>query len=130
MKTRTLLSGLLFPIGLSLVASCSSTDKSPATDATPYTREKLLNPETCKECHQDHYREWSGSMHAYSSTDPVFRAMNERGQKETKGELGKFCVNCHAPLAVSEGKTEDGTNLDTVAPEFQGITCYFFWYFY
>jgi hypothetical protein len=36
-------------------------------------------------------------MHAYASEDPVFVAMNARGQRETGGQLGSFCVNCHAP---------------------------------
>src|SRR5438270_6561801 len=63
-------------------------------DAPPMlTRARLLDPEACKECHADHYREWSGSMHAYATDDPVFRAMNARGQRETNGALGTFCVN-------------------------------------
>ena len=32
--------------------------------------------------------QWSGSMHAYAADDPVFVAMNKRGQRETNGELG------------------------------------------
>jgi hypothetical protein len=64
-------------------------------------------------------------MHAYASTDPVFLAMNQRGQEETDGALGSFCVNCHAPLAVREGATDDGLNLDEVDPALQGVTCYF-----
>ena len=89
------------------------------------SREALLDPETCNSCHPQHYQEWSGSMHAYASFDPVFRAMNARGQQETDGELGQLCVNCHAPMAVREGVTEDGLDLDTVPQHLQGITCYF-----
>ena len=33
--------------------------------------------------------------------DPVFIAMNKKGQRETNGALGTFCVNCHAPMAAS-----------------------------
>src|SRR5262245_36528104 len=71
------------------------------------TREELVDSRTCMECHEDHYREWSGSMHAYASDDPVFLAMNARGQRETDGELGDFCVQCHAPMALREGATTD-----------------------
>ena len=81
------------------IAACSAKDDGPKT----YTREELLKPETCKECHKEHYTEWSGSMHAYASKDPVFLAMNKRGQRETHNDLGKFCVNCHAPMAVQAG---------------------------
>ena len=84
-----------------------------------------MDPQTCAGCHPAHYTEWSGSMHAYASEDPLFRAMNARGQRETDGELGDFCVSCHAPLAVREGETVDGLNLDEVSEELQGVTCFF-----
>ena len=86
---------------------------------------ELLKPETCKECHPTHYREWSGSMHAYAAKDPIFIAMNQRGQEETQGKLGSFCVGCHAPLAVRDGLTNDGLNLHELPEHYQGITCAF-----
>ncbi|HCP45465.1 MAG TPA: hypothetical protein DIU15_05455 [Deltaproteobacteria bacterium] len=92
---------------------------------TLLTAEQLLNPDACQSCHPDHYQEWSGSMHAYASEDPVFRAMNARGQEETDGELGDFCVQCHAPMAVAQGVTEDGLNLDELDAPMQGVTCAF-----
>jgi len=104
---------LLFAVG------CGSSSKP------SLTREELLVPETCMDCHPDHYQEWSGSMHAYAADDPVFLAMNERGQRETGGELGDFCVNCHAPMAVREGATTDGLDLDAVPQELKGVTCFF-----
>lgn len=64
-------------------------------------------------------------MHAYASVDPVFLAMNRRGQEETEGKLGDFCVNCHAPVAVREGLTDDGLNLEELPQSVQGVTCYF-----
>jgi hypothetical protein len=88
-------------------------------------REALLDPEACKSCHPAAYQEWSGSMHAYAAEDPVFRAMNQRGQRETGGALGDFCVRCHAPMAVAEGLTTDGMNLDDLPQKMKGVTCYF-----
>ncbi|MDD9936701.1 MAG: multiheme c-type cytochrome [Myxococcales bacterium] len=110
--------------------ACDSTD-DPANggDADVFmpelTREELKDPETCKDCHPRHYREWRSSMHAYAAQDPVFLAMNRRGQEETGGELGDFCIGCHAPMAVLEGSTTDGLNLDEVPDHEKGITCYF-----
>jgi len=89
------------------------------------TRAQLLDPQSCAGCHAEQFNDWAGSMHAYSSQDPVMRAMNARGQRETNGQLGKFCVNCHAPVAVREGATTDGLNLDQLPPHLKGITCYF-----
>ena len=85
----------------------------------------LLDPATCEECHPRHYRDWLGSMHAYAADDPVFIAMNARGQRETNGALGDFCIKCHAPMAVELGLTTDGLNVDQIEQKFKGVTCYF-----
>jgi hypothetical protein len=89
-----------------------------------YPIAQLEDPNTCKTCHPKHFDQWSGSMHAYASEDPVFVAMNARGQREA--QLGTFCVQCHAPMAVKLGLT-DGTNYDpsTLPAIAKGITCYF-----
>jgi hypothetical protein len=64
-------------------------------------------------------------VHAHSSDDPIFIAMNKRGQRETDGGLGDFCVKCHAPMAVHDGKTTDGLNLADVEQKYKGVTCFF-----
>ena len=89
------------------------------------SREELLDPVACGKCHQDHFREWSGSMHAYAAEDPVFVALNKRMQRETNGQLGDFCVKCHAPMAVRDNKTKDGLNLAELPAKYRGVTCYF-----
>lgn len=93
--------------------------------ASLLTREQLMDPQQCRSCHPQHYREWASSMHAYAAQDPVFLAMNRRGQRETGGQLGSFCVQCHAPMALLEAATSDGLNLDQVPPHLQGVSCYF-----
>jgi hypothetical protein len=108
-------------VGLLWVAACGHNGGQPAP--TYMSKEELLDPETCKKCHMKHYEEWSGSMHAYASDDPLFVAMNKRGQREA--QIGKFCVNCHAPMAVKTGATEDGLNLATLPQKLKGVTCYF-----
>jgi hypothetical protein len=95
------------------------------TKPTKFDREALMDPESCRTCHPSQYDEWSGSMHAYAADDPVFVAMNARGQRETGGALGSFCVSCHAPVALREGLTQDGTNLAQVPRAKKGVTCYF-----
>jgi hypothetical protein len=91
-----------------------------------FTVEKLQDPETCKECHPKHFEQWSGSMHAYAADDPVFIAMNKRGQRETNGQLGDFCLRCHAPMAIQLG-IADAANFDPAAlpNAARGVTCYF-----
>jgi hypothetical protein len=72
-----------------------------------------------------HYREWSASMHAYATLDPVFVAMNARGQRETQGKLGDFCFKCHAPMAVRDGLVQKGQDPRQLPESDRGITCYF-----
>lgn len=108
-----------------LVLLCLAACQTQSDDRPPLTREELLNPESCKDCHPKHYREWSGSMHAYAAKDPVFIAMNKRAQQETQGALREFCVNCHAPMAVRENAVTDFSDLSNVPEHLQGVTCYF-----
>ena len=93
--------------------------------SAPLTPDQLRDPVVCQSCHPDHVAEWSGSMHAYASDDPVFLAMNKRAQRETNGALGDFCVKCHAPVAVRDGLTTDGLNLADLPARVKGVTCFF-----
>ena len=102
---------------------CSSSSGAPAP--TYLDRATMLDPSTCQSCHVSHYAQWAVSMHAYASDDPIFQAMNARGQRETKGQLGSFCVKCHAPMALAEGATTDGLNLAAVPRSLHGVTCFF-----
>ncbi|MDP9002166.1 MAG: hypothetical protein M3O46_18900 [Myxococcota bacterium] len=104
---------------LVLALACGT---SPQT-TVHYTKEQLMDPQTCKPCHPTHYADWSASMHAYASDDPLFIAMNARGQDQA--QIGKFCVNCHAPMAVQTGRTVDGRNLATLPQAVKGVTCYY-----
>ena len=106
-----------------LPLGCSSSSGAPAPSYLD--RSTMLDPQTCQSCHANHYDQWAASMHATASDDPIFRAMNARGQRETKGQLGSFCVKCHAPIALSEGATTNGLNLDSVPRPLRGVTCFF-----
>jgi len=108
-----------------LAASCSSSETTPDVPGTKLTAEQLMDPQSCVSCHPNHVREWSGSMHAYASDDPVFLAMNRRMQRETKGANAGLCVQCHAPVALRTGATTDGLNLDTLPRKLKGVTCIF-----
>lgn len=106
-------------VSLLVFAACGGDDT-----AKPVA--ELMDPTTCMECHPQHVQQWSGSMHAYASDDPVFVAMNKRGQKDTGGKLGDFCLRCHAPMALALG-TATGATFDpaTLDPTTRGVTCFF-----
>jgi hypothetical protein len=98
---------------------------SGATAQQYLPRSAMLDPSTCQACHAGHFADWSLSMHAAAASDPVFLAMNARGQRETHGALGSFCVQCHAPMAVRDGLTTDGLNVASLPSQYQGVTCFF-----
>src|SRR6476659_6218543 len=88
-------------LSFAAVGTACREEPDPPAPAHSLTRSELMDPQNCAGCHRDHHEQWAASMHAYASKDPVFLAMNRRGQQETGGALGTFCVNCHAPMAVA-----------------------------
>ncbi len=95
-----------------------------ATSCAPgLDEEALLDPESCAGCHPVHYDQWRGSMHAYTGVDPIFDAMNKVFQEDDGGENPEYCVSCHSPMALKEGATTDGTDLDELPDHLKGITC-------
>lgn len=111
-------------LAVAAVLGACTGDDEPAQVVTLQGKD-LLDPAACKGCHEDAFREWSGSMHAYAAEDPVFLAMNRRMQRETAGAAGDFCVKCHAPMAVRLGLTKDGLNLAELPANVRGVTCFF-----
>ena len=89
--------------------------------------------ETCKQCHPNHYNEWSGSMHAYALKDPVWFALHSKEQthfQENENlDLGQFCIMCHSPIAFLTNAIPDPASLtfessNELALQIrEGITC-------
>lgn len=86
-----------------------------------------VNPEQCKQCHEEIYQQWHGSIHAQSSAlkDPIHGAFYRMtvGDPTKEGvELnGKppVCLKCHAPIAALD-KT---TKLDGAEAYGNGVGC-------
>ncbi|NIO16932.1 MAG: hypothetical protein GTN70_08025 [Deltaproteobacteria bacterium] len=87
---------------------------------TPSTRAHMfLSAGACRGCHEEIYDQWSGSMHASSSTDPLFREVFQDLNSKQPSQ-GKLCLNCHTPAAaLLAGSIERGTI------ESEGVTCGF-----
>lgn len=81
----------------------------------------------CKTCHEDIYLQWKSSMHSKSTalTDPIHSAFYKAviGNPEQEGvkKNGKYpvCLQCHAPAAAIDGKT----NLAAMQVYNEGINC-------
>jgi Cytochrome c554 and c-prime len=133
-STRRACAALALPVGgarrllatlIVLASCCWQAACGGGGGAKTLSQDELRDPTTCLSCHPAQFAQWSRSMHAYASDDPVFIAMNQRGQRETAGALGDFCVKCHAPLALRDGLTTDGQNLATLPAASRGVTCFF-----
>ena len=87
-----------------------------------------VEAKACKQCHEEIYAQWEGSMHANSSAlkDPIHGAFyknvigdpTQEGVKTKKGTY-PVCLKCHAPVAAMEKKTK----LDAKKAYADGISC-------
>ena len=71
--------------------------------STEFSIDDFDSAQECKDCHVEHYDEWSQSMHAYAMRDPVFFSgwNDEQHKRPDTGE--RFCIQCHSPVAFTTG---------------------------
>ena len=77
----------------------------------------------CRNCHPDHYQEWSVSAHAYAQLSPVFNAMSSKLIKKNNGTLGDFCIRCHTPVGMALNEPIVMANADRHPTSREGVTC-------
>lgn len=97
--------------------------KTAADHAALFAEDRFPSATTCAPCHEDIYREWSVSSHAYAQMSPVFNAMHAKILKETNGTNGDFCIRCHTPVGMNLEEPEFMSNLDRHPTSREGITC-------
>lgn len=95
---------LLGPSALLLAPLARAEDAAKAGGAPRLHSGDFRGPESCAACHPRHYLEWRGSAHAYATVDPIFLACNRLAHEETRGEIGGFCIACHATLIARTGE--------------------------
>lgn len=102
-----------------------------ATENTPSVLQVTV--ETCQQCHEEIYHQWTGSMHAQSSAlkDPIHgmfyqQLMGSPTEEGVRGpqipvKMDKYpvCLFCHAPNAAADQKTK----LDAAPSYSQGVSC-------
>jgi hypothetical protein len=79
---------------------------APATSNSSIEAEVYTSARTCGECHADIYNSWKNSLHAFSMTDPIFDAAYMQALKVGGDEARRLCLQCHAPMAVENGDTD------------------------
>jgi Zn-finger protein len=73
----------------------------------------------CGECHQDIYKSWKNSLHAFSLVDPIFDAAYMQAVREAGDDARQNCLTCHAPMTMvngdydlSQGVSREGVSCD------------------
>ena len=117
--------GLLCLVASAPGMAAEDTEPTPA----PEVHRELLgtgrfpSASECRNCHPNHYEEWSASQHAYAQLSPVFNAMHGTLLKRTNGTLGDFCIRCHTPIGMQTGEPLFVSNLERSQPSREGVTC-------
>ena len=76
----------------------------------------------CKSCHEDIYREWASSNHAYSAISPMFHKF-ENAINSLAPTLNAFCVRCHISTGTSMGEPREMPIWDRSQVSREGVTC-------
>lgn len=104
-------------------------DQQPTQDVTAETHLALFaenrfpSANTCKTCHENHYKEWSVSQHAYSQLSPIYMAMQNKINQLSNGTNGDFCIRCHTQVGMNLGESTYKSNLERHPTSREGITC-------
>ncbi|MBI4666750.1 MAG: hypothetical protein HY751_10125 [Nitrospinae bacterium] len=93
---------------------------SSAGAETKLEQHGFTSAKTCGECHKEIYDGFSRSLHAISSTNPIFSLAFDRAYRETKGAAKDMCGKCHAPTTLI---TKDHEGRLPITAE--GVTCDF-----
>ncbi len=76
----------------------------------------------CKSCHEDIYREWASSNHAYSAISPMFHKF-ENAINSLAPTIGAFCVRCHISVGTAMGEPREMAIWDRSQVSREGVTC-------
>ena len=91
--------------------------------AEVFSRTAFPSATECKSCHEQIYREWSVSGHAYAAVSPMFHKFEQKINDLAQGTIGYFCMRCHAPVATTMELRRDQPIWDGPRVFREGVTC-------
>lgn len=91
--------------------------------------DQFVKPAVCSTCHTDIFKQWAGSMHSQSFSDPLWQASARlfASAATTDGEISetRMCVKCHVPLGfrsnIITSPKDDFANLPDLVTS--GVFC-------
>ena len=108
-----------------LLACTTSQPDEPSAQDTHAAHMSYESAASCGECHPRQYAEWQTSMHAYAAVSPVFDAMAQKAYRDSGGEIGNFCTQCHSPFGAAEGEPGSAVAADRSELSKEGISCHY-----
>ncbi|MGR8931666.1 MAG: c-type cytochrome [Gammaproteobacteria bacterium] len=103
-------------------ASASANNADQAHEAL-FKKSLFPSAQQCGACHQQIYREWSVSRHAFAQISPTFTAYQGTLVTLTNGTLGDFCQRCHSQVGMFGGEAIMAPNKERSKVALEGITC-------
>jgi hypothetical protein len=96
-------------------------DKDPHADV--FAESSYPTAAQCGACHQQIYREWASSNHAYASISPMFHKFEQLISDLSSGTIGSFCVRCHQQIGTQRGEERWKPLWERSQIAREGITC-------
>ena len=78
---------------------------------------------SCRSCHENQYRQWSVSMHAFAELSPTMEAQSAEITRQFNGTIGVFCTRCHTPVGTTMGESAKLPNSQRSPVSLEGVTC-------
>ncbi len=80
-------------------------------------------PQTCGQCHQQQYQEWSGSVHSLAFLDPIYQGELNKAVKAVGHDITRQCEGCHSAAGMVTGEIK-GPGLAGLSPmALSGVSC-------
>jgi hypothetical protein len=74
-------------------------------------------------CHEEIYRQWSGSPHRFAAANRFYQAAVSRLAQEERWSGVRFCAGCHDPAAVLSGTLEESWHGGESGAASEGVGC-------
>ncbi|MCZ6771443.1 MAG: multiheme c-type cytochrome [Proteobacteria bacterium] len=103
-----------------------SAQSAPAATDSPaavFAESSYPSATQCGACHDQIYREWASSSHAYASISPMFHKFEQRINDLTQGTIGSFCVRCHQQVGTQRGEPREAPLWQRSRVAREGVTC-------
>ncbi|GJL89672.1 MAG: cytochrome c [Minwuia thermotolerans] len=117
-----LFAAMLF-FGVSTQVDAQEVSEADAAHTELFSEEVFPSASKCAACHEEIYREWSSSNHAYASISPMFHKFEQAITNLTQGTIGTFCVRCHQSVGTTIGESRAAPLWERSQVSREGITC-------